>query len=123
MWSLKHSFLDPQQIPQRYFKRELERQWYERLVKLALAKNNFSGEIPVRDKHVWKPIRTSDIYAMETAVANLYGNGLGILAEYPEFAFDMMGWDKKTLLEKQNPTQPSAPKKPSMPEIEPIKKP
>jgi hypothetical protein len=58
---------------QRYFKRELERQWYERLVKLALAKNNFSGEVPVRVKHVWKPIRTSDIYAMATAVSNLYG--------------------------------------------------
>lgn len=82
---------------QRYFKRELERQWYERLVKLALAKNNFLGEVPVRVKHVWKPIRTSDIYAMATAVASLYGNGSGILAEFPEIAFEMMNWDKELL--------------------------
>jgi hypothetical protein len=85
---------------QRYFKRELERQWYDRLVKLALAKNNYVGDVPVKVKHSWKPIRTSDIYAMATAVASLYGNGAGILAKYPEFAFDMMSWDKKALNKK-----------------------
>jgi hypothetical protein len=82
---------------QRYFKRELERQWYEPLVKLALQKQNNTEEVPIRIRHVWKPIRTSDIYAMATAVANLFSNGQGILSQYPEFAFDMMGWDKKVL--------------------------
>ena len=85
---------------QRYFKRELERQWYQRLVKLALAKNGVTEEAPIRIRHVWKPIRTSDIYEMAQAVANLYQNGNGILAQYPELAFDMMGWDKKVLAKK-----------------------
>jgi len=87
---------------QRYFKRVLESEmWYDRLTRLAMEEH---GEkiaagvaLPVKVKQNFKPVKASDIYAMATAVAGLYGNGMGILAKYPEFAFDMMGWDKKAL--------------------------
>jgi hypothetical protein len=80
------------------------------LVKLALAEQGYTSEVPVRVKHMWKPIRASDVYDMANAVAALYANGLGILADYPEIGFDMMGWDKKVLQEKQSPTSPPAPR-------------
>ena len=102
---------------QRYFKRELERQWYDRLVKLALAKQGFTGEIPVRIKHVWNLIRTTDVLEMSNAVATLYGGGLGILGEHPEIAFDMMNWDKKLLQEKQTPQTPNS-KNPELPGVD-----
>ena len=82
---------------QRYFKRALEAQWYPTLVKQALSQMGETGTIPVKVSHVWKPIRASDIYDMASAVATLYGNGAGILAQYPDLAFDMMGWDKQRL--------------------------
>jgi hypothetical protein len=102
---------------QRYFKRELERQWYDRLVKLALAKQGFTGEIPVRIKHVWNLIRTTDVLEMSNAVATLYGGGIGILGEHPEIAFDMMNWDKKLLQEKQTPQTPNS-KNPELPGVD-----
>ncbi len=89
---------------QRYFKRELERQWYPRLVKLALAKNGFSGDVPVKISHSWRKIRSSDITEMANAVNVLYNNGLGIIGDYPELAFEMMSWDKKLLEKTSQPT-------------------
>jgi hypothetical protein len=38
---------------------------------------------------------------MAQAVASLYSNEQGTLAQYPEFAFDMMGWDKTPLSSKK----------------------
>ena len=74
--------------------------WYDRLARLAMEEH---GEkiakgvaLPVKVKQNFKPVKASDIYAMATAVAGLYGNGMGILAKYPEFAFDMMGWEQKS---------------------------
>ena len=75
---------------QRYFKRALEAQWYPALVKQALAEMGETGAVPVKVSHEWKPVRASDIYDMAAAVATLYGNGSGILAKYPDLAFDMM---------------------------------
>jgi hypothetical protein len=34
---------------------------------------------------------------MAIAVAGLYGKGSGILAEFPEIAFEMMHWDQELL--------------------------
>ena len=90
---------------QRYFKRALEAQWYPALVKQALAEMGETGAVPVKVSHEWKPVRASDIYDMAAAVATLYGNGSGILAKYPDLAFDMMGWDKQRLIEQQKPTR------------------
>lgn len=98
------------EVKQRYFKRALETgMWYDMLVLLALKANNYDGDVPVRVKHEWKKIRASDINDAATAVTNLYGNGMGILAEFPEFAFDMMGWDKSKLIEWQKKQQEMAP--------------
>ena len=95
---------------QRYLKRTLESsQWYDWLVGLALKEKGFVGDVPVKVKHVWKPIRASDINDMATAVTNLYAGGLGILADFPEIAFEMMGWPKENLIEWQKKQQQSPP--------------
>jgi hypothetical protein len=38
---------------------------------------------------------------MASAVASLYGNGSGVLAEFPEIAFEMMNWDQELLKAKE----------------------
>ena len=43
----------------------------------------------------------SDVLEMANAVSALYSNGLGILADDPEIAYDMMGWNKDKLQEHQ----------------------
>ena len=48
-----------------------------------------------------RPLRSSDVFDMANAVSALYSNGLGILGEEPEIAYDMMGWPKTKLLERQ----------------------
>jgi hypothetical protein len=95
----------PIALIQRTLKRDLESQWYPALVKQALSQNNMQGDITVRVKHNWKVIRASDVYQMASAVAALYNNGLGILGEYKDLAFEMMGWPKEKLLE-ENQQQP-----------------
>ncbi len=97
---------------QRYFKREIERQWYDRWTRQILSTPE-GEEPPVLVKHVWTPIRVTDVYEMATAVANLYASGLGLLGDFPDLAFEMMGWPKERLeeyleeLEKQpKPEEP-----------------
>lgn len=105
---------------QRYLKRVLESPcWYDWLVKLALKKHGYSGAVPVRIKHVWKPIRSSDLNDVATAVANLYAGGMGILAEFPDIAFEMMGWPKEKLLEWQKRQQQIQPQPQPQPQPEP----
>lgn len=86
---------------QRFFKRELEKQWYPQLVKLALKSQKKQGAVEVKISHEWNLIRGNDLDARGQTVAALYASGLGILADYPELAFDMMGWEKTLLEEKQ----------------------
>jgi len=77
---------------QRYFKRELEEQWYGPMVKAILKANGADyNNPPVELQHKWQTIRTTDIFEMARAVAGLYANGLGILAGYEDVAFDMLG--------------------------------
>lgn len=85
---------------QRYFKREVERQWYDRWTRQILGLSN-EAELPVHIKHVWTPVRVIDVYEMAEAVAALYATGLGILADYEDLAFEMMGWPKERLQEEQ----------------------
>jgi hypothetical protein len=97
---------------QRYFKRALEcEMWYDRLARLAMEER---GEkiaagvaLPVKVKQDFKPVKASDIYAMATAVASLYGNGTGVLAEFPEIAFEMMNWDQELLKAKDSALYPN----------------
>ena len=86
---------------QRSFKRELESQWYPHLVELALKKKGDSGIVPLRVLHVWKTLRSTDVLETANAVSALYSNGLGILADEPEIAYDMMSWDKTRLQKRQ----------------------
>jgi hypothetical protein len=58
---------------QRYLKREIERQWYDRWTLKALEdegeKVPEGGDPLVRVKHRWNPVRSSDIYEMALALA------------------------------------------------------
>jgi len=85
---------------QRYLKREVERQWYDRWTRQILGLSP-DEELPVRVKHVWTPIRVTDVYEMAKAVAALYATGMGVLAGYEDLAFDMMGWPQERLQEEQ----------------------
>jgi len=93
---------------QRYFKRELEAQWYPALVKLAL-KLRKETRVPVKISHHWRKIRTADIYQMAVAANQLYNNGLGILGDHPEVAVEMVGIDPKILQDNSAPKR-EAPK-------------
>jgi hypothetical protein len=100
----------PISMIQRDLKREVEAQWYPKLVKLALKLKGATGEVPVKICHVWRTIRVSDVYAMATAAAALYSNGLGLIGEHPEIGFDMMNFDKKVLDPNSAAPQTQAPK-------------
>jgi len=73
---------------QRYLRRELERQWYDRLARL------FTGGDLVRVRHVWNPVRASDVVQMADAVAKLWGShGMGPLGGRADKAWELMGWE------------------------------
>jgi hypothetical protein len=90
---------------QRFFKRQLEAQWYDRWTKYILGKHGVQATkdapLPVVVKHKWNPIRVVDVYEMARAVALLFGAGQGILTQYPDLAFEMMGWPKERYLEEE----------------------
>jgi len=80
-------------IKQRYLKREMEK-FYDLLVKqiIGVMQRVEDGEVlPVRVKHVWKPCETGNIKEKVDAAAVLYGNGLGLLGDYPEVALKLVG--------------------------------
>ena len=88
---------------QRYFKREIEAQWYDRWTRKILEDEDKAvpeGELPpVLVKHRWNPVRVSDVYEMAKAVAVLYGRGQGPIGDKLEKAWEMMGWDPSELEE------------------------
>lgn len=83
----------------RYFKRELERQWYDRWTLKALEEEGESTEAPpVALKHRWNPVRVADVYEMAKAVSTLWGShGMGALSGRLGKAWEMMGWDPSEL--------------------------
>ena len=79
---------------QRYFKREIERQWYDPLRnKIFLKEGKIPDEgsfvIPVVLKHRWNKIRAVDIFELYNSVANLYGQGMGVIDR--KKAWDLLG--------------------------------
>jgi hypothetical protein len=87
---------------QRYLKREVERQWYDRWTLKALEKEDEAvpegDRPPVVVKHRWRPIRVADVYEMAKAVASLWGShGMGALSGRLEKAWQLMGWDPSEL--------------------------
>jgi len=63
---------------QRYLKREVERQWYEPLIRKILNIGE-DQELPVLLKHEWTPLTTEDIIEWLNAVSNAYAEGQGFI--------------------------------------------
>jgi hypothetical protein len=57
----------------------------KRFVKLVLSKNDYTAGAPMFESSMFE-----SSYETTTSQPS-YGNGINILASYPEFAFDMMG--------------------------------
>jgi hypothetical protein len=95
----------PEANIQRDLKRDFEAQWYSMLVKLALKQKKYTGPVPVKISHKWRMVKSQDFVELANAVNALYNNGLGILGDHPELAFEMMGWDKSLLEPKLTPQQ------------------
>ena len=87
---------------QRYLKREVERQWYDRWIRKILEDEDVLTEpLPVQVKHRWNPVRTMDVYAMADAAAKLWGShGMGSLGRNLEKIWELMGWDPGELEEE-----------------------
>ena len=89
---------------QRYLKRELERQWYDRWTLKILEDQDKAvpkGEHPpIHVKHRWNPVRVTDVYEMAKAVAVMWGTGQGAIGGRLEKAWEMMGWDPSELQEE-----------------------
>jgi hypothetical protein len=91
------AFVDgPVAFIQRWIKRELERQWYGPLLRLALG-IDAKAELPIRAVHRWRQIRTADWFELIEAVSRAYGMGAGfidrakayeILRDGPATSFD-----------------------------------
>ena len=91
---------------QRYLRREVERQWYDRWTLKALSDEGEQvpeGEDPpVRVKHRWSSVRVSDVYAMADAAAKLWGSyGSGPVGGKLEKVWELMGWDPGELEEEK----------------------
>jgi len=87
---------------QRYLKREVERQWYDRWTRKILEIES-AEPLPVQVKHRWNPVRTMDVYAMADAAAKLWGgHGMGPLGDNLEKVWELMGWDPGELEEEAN---------------------
>jgi hypothetical protein len=91
---------------QRALKREIERQWYERLIRAQLGVKP-PQQLPIRAVHVWSPIRTVDWADKAQAVAQLYSDGVGCIDQ--QKAWELLDFDitelQKRMLEKQQQIQ------------------
>ena len=86
---------------QRYFKREIERQWYDRQVRRILGTKP-DNPLPVYVKHRWNPISTTDFYEMAKALAELWGpHGMGPIGGFRKKIWELLGWDPSELEENQ----------------------
>jgi len=83
---------------QRYFKREIERNWYDPLTRQILGLDD-EEPLPVSVKHNWNVIRISDMFEMAKAVAVLFGSGDGIIAEIPDVGLDMLNLSRRDVEE------------------------
>ncbi|MGD0175815.1 MAG: hypothetical protein ABSC50_03200 [Candidatus Bathyarchaeia archaeon] len=82
------SFVDgPITDIQRWIQRVVEQQWYDPLTRLYLKTPN-GQDPPVRVRHRWREIRTTDFFQLLTAVAAAYDGGLGMVDK--EKAYELM---------------------------------
>ena len=91
---------------QRYLRREVERQWYDRWTLKILKEEDKAvpedEQPPVLVKHRWNPIRVTDVYEMAKAVALLWSRGEGPLGEHLDKTWELMGWDPSELKEEES---------------------
>jgi len=77
---------------QRWLRRAVEHQWYDKLERLWLIQNDpgwrESKPFPVAVKHEWRQIRTADWYEMIRAIALAYNGGNGYVDQTK--AYEMM---------------------------------
>jgi len=86
---------------QRYFKREIERQWYDRQVQRILGVK-LEDPLPVYVKHRWNPISTADFYEVAKALAELWGpHGMGPIGGDRAKVYELLGWDPSELEEEK----------------------
>jgi len=93
---------------QRYFKREIERNWYDPMTRKVLGLAD-EVPLPVKVKHNWNVIRITDVFEMAKAVAALYSRGEGIIGDLPELGFGMMNWTRKEIEELRALERPPKP--------------
>ncbi len=74
---------------QRYLKREVERQFYDLIVRKELGLK-FDDEPPVLVKHVWNPITVEDFHQMAATVALLFEK----MVIDKDKAYDLMRWER-----------------------------
>jgi len=86
---------------QRYFRREVERQWYDPQVRRILGLKP-KDPLPVLVKHRWNYVSTTDFYEMANAVSSLWGNlGQGPIGGRYDKVWQLMGWDQSELEAKK----------------------
>jgi len=84
---------------QRYFKRQIERQWYDPITRKALDLDE-DDALPVRVKHVWNIVAFHDLYEVADAVSKLWGpSGQGPLAGRLRKVWALLHWDPEELEE------------------------
>jgi hypothetical protein len=75
-YSQLESFVDgPISDIQRWIKRTVESQWYDQLTR-AFLKVPEGQELPVRVKHRWREIRTTDFFQLLNATATAFEDGM-----------------------------------------------
>jgi len=90
---------------QRYLKREVEQQWYSRIVERLFEKEGVEGA-PVKVVHQWKPIRTQDFIEMANAAATLWGTmATGPIGGNRRKVWELLGWDISELPEEEQTQQ------------------
>ena len=71
---------------QRYLRREIEHQWYQRIAETTGSTSTA--------KHVWNPVRAYDLYELASAVSGLWGShGQGAIGGDKELVSKLMGWE------------------------------
>jgi len=90
---------------QRFFKREIEAQWYDRWTRKILEDEDKAvpedKQPRVLVKHRWNKIRTVDLIEWAKAVAILWSRGDGPLGGRHKKVWDLMGWPEEELEEEK----------------------
>jgi hypothetical protein len=117
-YSALEAFVDgPITDIQRWVQRIVEQQWYDPLTRMYL-KVPEGQELTVRVRHRWREIRTTDFFALITAIAAAYDGGLGfinqqkayeLMRDGPGTLFDPAEIQKLQVEEETEPTPTAEP--------------